>query len=68
MARKSKYGNMPEAPNYRAKVKGDAGAYKVLAVNWWDHTVLLNRPEGYPEWLPIAKIAFVPIEPEGDEV
>lgn len=28
MARKSKYGNMPQSPAYMARVKGDAGTFE----------------------------------------
>ena len=34
MPRKSKYGNMPQAPAYMAKVKGDAGTYKVWGIDF----------------------------------
>lgn len=56
MARKSKYGNMPERVRYRAKVKGDAGVYQVFGIDWLNGKVLLDRA-GY-EWLPISKVAL----------
>lgn len=58
MARKSKYGNMPQAPTYMARVKGDAGAYKVWGIDWLHQKVLIDRAG--LEWTPIAKVSFVP--------
>jgi len=52
MSRKSKYGNMPPAPEYRARVRGDAGVYKVLL----DRAGL--------EWTPIKNVAFEPLPSE----
>lgn len=60
--RKSKYGNMPPAPEYRARVKGDAGAYKVWGVDWLNHQVLLDRAG--LEWTPIKNVAFEPVQEE----
>ncbi|WP_198362556.1 hypothetical protein [Burkholderia ubonensis] len=39
----SKYGNMPANPNLIAKVRGDAGEYPVLGVDWFSNRVLLDR-------------------------
>lgn len=64
MPRKSKYGNMPEMPEYKAQVKGDAGRYTVYGIDWMNHKVLLDRAG--LEWTDIAKVAFHPIE--NDEV
>ncbi len=52
MARRSKYGNMPSAPQLIAKVKGDAGAYKVWGIDWMHHRVLLDRAG--LEWVPLT--------------
>lgn len=57
--RTSKYGNMPAAPEYRARVKGDAGIYKVWGIDWLHHRVLLDRAGAY-EWTPIKNITFEP--------
>jgi len=59
MSRKSKYGNMPPAPEYRARVRGDAGVYKVWGVDWLNHKVLLDRAG--LEWTPIKNVAFEPL-------
>ncbi|HHG4856078.1 TPA: hypothetical protein ACPWIJ_000413 [Pseudomonas aeruginosa] len=68
VTRKSKYGNMPPAPDFHAKVRGDAGIYKVWGVDWMHHRVLLERPS--LEWTPIDKVTFVdaqdPVDAEGD--
>lgn len=53
---KSKYGQMPTLPSYIAKVKGDAGEYRVLAVDYINNKLYLDRVGG--EWIPIAKIAL----------
>lgn len=58
MARKSKYGNMPEEPQYTAKVKGDAGVYRVLGIDWMNERVLLDRAG--LEWTRIKNVAFEP--------
>ncbi len=55
---KSKYGNMPVAPNYTAKVKGDSGTYKVWGIDWMNHRVLLDRAG--LEWTPIKNVTFEP--------
>lgn len=56
--RTSKYGNMPAGPEYRARVKGDAGIYKVWGIDWMNHRVLLDRAG--LEWTPIKNITFEP--------
>lgn len=56
MARNSKYGNMPSAPDFSAKVKGDAGTYRVLGFDWMHHRVLLDRAG--LEWISVDKVAF----------
>ncbi|EKP0311596.1 hypothetical protein ACTG16_22800 [Aeromonas sp. 23P] len=56
---KSKYGNMPTPPMLTAKVKGDAGTYKVFGFDWVNNKVLLNRTCCY-EWVPISKVALSP--------
>ncbi|OWK40635.1 hypothetical protein PSOLE_36680 [Pseudomonas oleovorans subsp. oleovorans] len=61
MARRSKYGNMPSAPQLIAKVKGDAGAYKVWGIDWMHHRVLLDRAG--LEWVPIKNVALEPPPP-----
>lgn len=60
MPSKSKYGNMPPAPTFQAKVKGDSGVYKVWGIDWMNHRVLLDRAG--LEWTPIDKVAFEPLE------
>ncbi|WP_150306330.1 hypothetical protein [Pseudomonas saliphila] len=60
MPRKSKYGNMPSVPEYKARIKGDAGLYEVWGIDWMHHTVLLNRAG--LEWTPIKNVTFVPLE------
>ncbi|NRF46837.1 hypothetical protein HRF68_04130 [Pseudomonas stutzeri] len=62
MSSKSKYGNMPPAPEYRARVRGDAGVYKVWGVDWLNHKVLLDRAG--LEWTPIKNVAFEPLPEE----
>lgn len=47
---------MPPEPEYTAKVKGDAGTYRVLGINWMHHHVLLDRAG--LEWTAIEKVAF----------
>lgn len=59
MSRKSKYGNMPDSPRYTAKVKGDAGEYKVWGIDWYHHRVLLDRAG--LEWTPIKNVALTPV-------
>ncbi len=56
MSRKSKYGNMPPAPAYIAKVKGDAGSYRVWGIDWLNHRVLIDRAE--LAWVPIKNVAL----------
>lgn len=56
MPRKNKYGSMPPAPTYIAKVKGNAGVYKVWGFDWRNHRVLLDRAG--LEWMPIDKVAL----------
>lgn len=65
MSRKSKYGNMPPAPEFNARVKGDAGVYRVWGIDWMNHRVLLDRAG--LEWTPIDKVALEPIQ-ESPEV
>ena len=65
MSSKSKYGNMPPAPEYRARVRGDAGVYKVWGVDWLNHKVLLDRAG--LEWTPIKNVAFEPLAAEADQ-
>ncbi len=62
MTRKSKYGTMPEAPDYIAKVKGDAGTYKVWGVDWMNHRILLDRAG--LEWTPITNVSLEPAQTE----
>lgn len=62
MTAKSKYGNMPEPPKFTAKVKGDAGVFKVWAIDWYSHRVLIDRAG--MEWISIAKVAFEPLPAE----
>ncbi|MGL4349520.1 MAG: hypothetical protein ACRDC7_00535 [Aeromonas veronii] len=52
---------MPELVQYRAKVKGDAGEYKVFGIDWLNNRVLLNRTSTY-EWVPIEKVALEPYD------
>jgi len=56
MTRNSKYGNMPTDPELTATVKGDAGTYRVLGVDWWNRRVLLDRAG--LEWIDIKKVAL----------
>ncbi|AMN82568.1 hypothetical protein AYR47_31575 [Pseudomonas azotoformans] len=58
LATKSKYGSMPSEPEYTAKVKGDAGIYRVLGIDWMHHRVLLDRAG--LERTSIEKVAFEP--------
>lgn len=60
MPRQSKYGNMPAAPALSARVKGDAGTYKVWGIDWMNNLVLIDRAG--LEWTPIAKVTFVPMD------
>lgn len=63
MSRKSKYGAMPPALAVVAKVRGDAGTYKVWGVDWLHHRVLIDRAG--LEWVAIEKVA---LEPAADGV
>ncbi|KSC70506.1 hypothetical protein AO888_20200 [Pseudomonas aeruginosa] len=65
MARPSKYGNMPTAPQFVAKVKGDAGVYKVWGFDWMHHRVLLDRAG--LEWVPIKNVALEPAPTDLDD-
>lgn len=66
MPRKSKYGNMPPAPAYIAKFKGDAGSYKVWGIDWLNHRVLIDRAE--LAWVPIKNVALEPLlQSESDD-
>jgi len=62
VARKSKYGNMPPEPTYTATVRGDAGVYRVLGIDWMYHRVLLDRAG--LEWTPIKNVALHPVQDE----
>jgi hypothetical protein len=66
MAKRSKYGNMPPVPEYRATVKGDAGVYHVLGIDWMNRMVLLDRAG--TEWTPIKNVAFDPPRPNSDQL
>ena len=48
-----------QAPEYTAKVKGDAGTYRVYGIDWMHHRILLDRAG--LEWTPIEKVAFEPV-------
>ena len=61
--RKNAYGEMPTAPEYQAKVKGDGGIYKVWGLDWLNHRVLIYRAMEY-QWYPIDKIRLVLISKE----
>ncbi|MBY0443944.1 MAG: hypothetical protein K2Q15_01870 [Burkholderiales bacterium] len=50
---------MPAAPEYTAKVKGDAGTYRVYGIDWMHHRILLDRAG--LEWHSIDKVAFEPL-------
>ena len=50
------------APALKAKVKGDAGTYKVWGMDWLNHSVLLDRAG--IEWTPIKN---VPLEPHQEQ-
>lgn len=65
MPRNSKYGNMPPEPEYTAKVKGDAGTYRVLGIDWYHHRVLLDRAG--LEWTPINKVTFDTTPAQADQ-
>jgi hypothetical protein len=49
---------MPPALAYTAKVRGDAGEYKVWGIDWMNHRVLLDRADFV--WMPINKVALEP--------
>lgn len=55
MAQK-KYGLIPPAPVFTAKVRGDAGTYRVLGINWYERRVLVDRAG--LEWISAEKIAL----------
>ena len=59
MPRESKYGTMPPVPAYTAKIKGDAGTYKVWGFDWLNHRVLVDRAGLV--WLAIDKVALEPV-------
>ncbi len=63
MARAKKYGTMPPAPAFQAKVRGDAGIYKVWGIDWLHARVLIDRAG--LEWISIEKVA---LEPAADGV
>lgn len=54
-----KYGKMPPVPGFVAKVRGDAGSYKVWGIDWMHHRVLVDRAG--LEWMPIDKLALEPV-------
>lgn len=54
---KSKMPQLPEAWQH-AKVSGDAGTYKVWALDWLNHRVALDRA-GEIDWVHISRITFV---------
>lgn len=56
MPRKSKYGLMPAALPWVAKVRGDAGVYRIWGVDWMQHRVLIDRAG--LEWISIDKVAL----------
>jgi hypothetical protein len=53
---------MPDEPKFTAKVKGDAGSYKVWGIDWMNHRVLIERPS--LNWEPIKNITFIPTQDE----
>ncbi|MCV4077279.1 hypothetical protein OD785_23920 [Pseudomonas aeruginosa] len=56
---------MPTAPQFVAKVKGDAGVYKVWGFDWMHHRVLLDRAG--LEWMPIKNVALEPAPTDLDD-
>lgn len=54
-----KYGRLPPAPTFTAKVRGDAGVYKVWGIDWLNQRVLVERAG--LEWTPAEKIALDPL-------
>lgn len=53
---------MPPEPTYTATVRGDAGVYRVLGIDWMYHRVLLDRAG--LEWTPIKNVALHPVQDE----
>lgn len=56
MARK-KYGIMPDRPQLIARIRGDAGEYPVLGMDWRFNRVMIFRASEL-EWIPIEKVAL----------
>lgn len=54
-----KYGRLPPVPTFTAKVRGDAGVYKVWGIDWLNQRVLVERAG--LEWVPAEKIALDPL-------
>lgn len=54
-----KYGRLPPVPTFTAKVRGDAGVYKVWGIDWLNQRVLVERAG--LEWIPAEKIALDPL-------
>lgn len=54
---RAKYGVMPENPNLIAKVRGDAGKYPVLAIDWLNNRVMICRAQEN-EWFPINNVSL----------
>lgn len=51
-----KYGLIPPAPVFTAKVRGDAGTYRVWGIDWLHQRVLIDRAG--LEWIAVEKIAL----------
>lgn len=60
MARK-KYGVLPPAPVLTARVRGDAGAYRVWGIDWLHGRVLIDRAG--VAWVPVENVALDPLVP-----
>lgn len=60
MSRGKKYGIMPAGLGLEARVRGDAGRYKVWGVDWLHHRVLVDRAG--LEWISIEKVALEPAD------
>jgi hypothetical protein len=48
---------MPPKPEYTAKVRGDAGTYRVWGFDWLNHLVLLDRANSL-EWTSIKNVSL----------
>jgi hypothetical protein len=49
--------SIPERPEWLVKIKGDAGAYKIWAIDWLNQKALVCRACG-DEWVSLSKLTI----------